>query len=142
MIPCKSIPTLSLNLIKSFVSLFLHIFQSIIDLFKIIDIYYYYSLLTANGNPENASYFRQVIDEARKADGDYDALMTSWKNIMTFYKKIAKSFNERFWRFLYFRRNSYTLFSCCKCFTNIFRILPYSPSPFNTVSVSNPASIN
>lgn len=87
MIPCKSIPTLSLNLIKSFVSLFLHIFQSIIDLFKIIDIYYYYSLLTANGNPENASYIRQVIDEARKADGDYDALMTSWKNIMTFYKK-------------------------------------------------------
>ena len=42
--------------------------------------YYYYSLLTANGNPESASYIRQVIDEARKADGDYDALMTSWNN--------------------------------------------------------------
>lgn len=54
--------------------------KSIIDLFKIIDIYYYYSLLTANGNPESASYIRQVIDEARKADGDYDALMTSWNN--------------------------------------------------------------
>ena len=40
--------------------------------------YYYYDILTRSINPESASSIRQIIEEARKPDGDYDAVMSSW----------------------------------------------------------------
>lgn len=42
--------------------------------------YYYYNILAKDRNPESAQSLREVIDEARKKDGDYDALMKSWND--------------------------------------------------------------
>lgn len=40
--------------------------------------YYYFNILSEKINPESAQSIQAVIDEARKKDGNYDALMKSW----------------------------------------------------------------
>ncbi len=42
--------------------------------------YYYLNKLTEKRNPESVESIREVIDEARKSDGDYDLLMKSWND--------------------------------------------------------------